>query len=181
VTLSVGAFLARRRITLSWIFAAAFVVLSRPTPLSVAFGLVPVAAGVLLRTWASGHIRKLKRLAVSGPYAHTRNPLYGGSFLIAVGALIMARSLPLAVLFALLAVPLYMTVMAREEGALQEAFGEDFRRYRTEVPLFFPRLTPWGDDDGRFDWELVMKHREWRLWIGVAGATLLLLAKALWM
>ena len=75
--------LARRRIALSWIFAAAFLLLARPTPLSVAIGLVPVTAGALLRTWASGHIRKLQKLATAGPYAHTRNPLYAGSFLIA--------------------------------------------------------------------------------------------------
>lgn len=178
--MNIEAFLARRRIALSWVFAAAFLLLARPTPLSVAIGLVPVTAGALLRTWASGHIRKLQKLATAGPYAYTRNPLYAGSFLIAAGALIMARSLPLAVLFLLLAVPLYMTVMKREEGALEEAFGEEFRKYRSAVPLFFPRITPWGDDRGRFDWELVRKHRERRLWMGIAGATLLLLARSFW-
>ena len=92
----------------------------------------------------------------------------------------MARSLPLAVLFLLFAVPLYMTVMKREEGALEKAFGEEFRQYRGAVPLFFPRITPWGKDRGRFDWELVRKHREQRLWLGIAGATLLMLAWSLY-
>jgi protein-S-isoprenylcysteine O-methyltransferase Ste14 len=176
-----GAFLARRRIAISWFFALAFLLFSRPVPVSIVIGLIPMAAGAALRTWASGHIRKLKKLATNGPYAHTRNPLYAGSFLIAVGALIMARSLLLTVLFALLAVPLYVTVMAREERALEEKFGEDFRVYRKAVPLFFPRLVPWGEDRGIFDWDLVGKHREWRLWLGVLGAALLMLAKYRWM
>jgi protein-S-isoprenylcysteine O-methyltransferase Ste14 len=179
--MKIGAFLARRRIALSWIFGLAFLAFSRPTPLSVAIGLIPMTAGAVLRTWASGHIRKLEKLASAGPYAHTRNPLYGGSFLIAAGALIMARSVSLAVLFVLLAVPLYMTVMAREERALEEKFGEEFQRYRQAVPLFFPRLTPWGEDRGRFNWDLVGQHKEWRLWIGVAGGALLLLAKYRWL
>jgi protein-S-isoprenylcysteine O-methyltransferase Ste14 len=177
----VGAFLARRRIAISWILAVAFLALSRPTPFSVAISMIPVMAGAALRTWASGHIRKLKKLATSGPYAYTRNPLYGGSFLIAVGALIMAWSLPMTVLFVLLAVPLYLTVMVREESALEEKFGEEFRRYRQAVPLFFPRLTPWGEDPGRFDWDLVRQHKEWRFWMGVTGVTLLLLAKYHWL
>lgn len=181
VTGHFGAFLARRRIAISWIFAVALLALSRPAPSSIVIGLIPMAAGAALRTWASGHIRKLKKLATAGPYAHTRNPLYAGSFLIAVGALIMARSLTLTALFALLAVPLYVTVMAREERALEEKFGEDFHVYRRAVPLFFPRTTPWGEDRGRFDWDLVRKHREWRLWMGVLGTALLMLAKYHWM
>ena len=175
-----GAFLARRRIAISWIFGVALFALSCPTPWSVVIGLVPMAAGAALRTWASGHIRKLKRLATAGPYAYTRNPLYLGSFLIAVGALLMARSLSLTVLFALLVVPLYMTVMSREETALAEKFGDEYRRYRRAVPLFFPRLSPWGYDRGSFEWALVRKHREWRLWLGLAGVTLLLLVKSFW-
>ena len=87
----------------------------------------------------------------------------------------------MTVLFVLLAGPLYMTVMVREESALEEKFGEEFRRYRQAVPLFFPRLTPWGEDPGRFDWDLVRQHKEWRLWMGVAGVTLLLLAKYHWL
>ena len=73
--MKIGAFLARRRIALSWIFGLAFLAFSRPTPLSVAIGLIPSTAGAVFRTWASGHMRKLKKLASEGPYAQTRNPL----------------------------------------------------------------------------------------------------------
>jgi len=172
-----GAFLERRRITISWAFALAFVFLASPSPRSIAVGLVLMAAGAALRTWASGHIRKQERLAIGGPYAYTRNPLYAGSLFMAAGALLMGRSWVLAGVFAALAVPIYMAVMHREENTLEEKFGVDFERYRRAVPLFLPRLSPWEEGEGHFEWCLVMKHREWRVWVGILGVTLLLLAK----
>jgi protein-S-isoprenylcysteine O-methyltransferase Ste14 len=173
----VGAFLERRRIAISWVFGIVFLVAARPSPFSLALGLIPMAAGAALRTWASGHIRKQRKLARSGPYGYTRNPLYLGSFLMAAGALVMARSWIPALIFAAAAVPLYLTIMRREEQTLEEKFGGAFLDYRREVPLFFPRLGPGGDRGDGFDWGLVRKHREWRVWAGIAGVTLLLLAK----
>lgn len=175
--MNAGAFLERRRIPISWVFALAFLLLASPTPGSIAIGLAVMTAGAALRTWASGHIRKQEKLAVGGPYAYTRNPLYAGSFLMAAGALLMGRSWVPAVLFAAFAVPLYRTVMRREEGTLESKFGAEFERYRRAVPLFLPRLSPWEEGEGQFDRGLVMKHREWRVWIGILGVTLLLLAK----
>jgi protein-S-isoprenylcysteine O-methyltransferase Ste14 len=173
----VGAFLERRRIAISWIFGIVFLVAARPSPFSLAAGLIPMAAGAALRTWASGHIRKQRKLARSGPYGYTRNPLYLGSFLMAAGALIMARSWIPVLIFGAAAVPLYLTIMRREEQTLEEKFGGEFLNYRRAVPLFFPRVGPGGDRGGGFDWGLVRKHREWRVWAGIAGVTLLLLAK----
>ena len=173
----IGAFLERRRIALSWIVGVVFLASARPVPATLAAGLIPVIAGAALRTWASGHIRKQRRLARSGPYAFTRNPLYLGSFLMAAGALIMARSSVASLVFVLLAVPLYLTIMRREEKTLEEKFGEDFLKYRREVPLFFPRIGRVSADVVPFDWELVRKHREWRVWAGITGVTLLLLGR----
>ena len=45
----------------------------------------------LVRALAPGHIRKSDKLATAVPYAHTRNPLYFGSFLIACGFAIAAH------------------------------------------------------------------------------------------
>src|SRR6202030_424153 len=48
--------------------------------------------GLLLRGYAAGHLRKHKQLAVSGPYAFTRNPLYLGSVLLATGFSVASHS-----------------------------------------------------------------------------------------
>ena len=44
--------------------------------------MAPVILGCLLRSWAAGYLFKGKRVAVGGPYALIRNPLYVGSFVL---------------------------------------------------------------------------------------------------
>ena len=85
----------RWRVPLGFACAAVFIVLARPTRLSLAAGGGVALVGLALRAWASGHIRKNDRLAVSGPYAHTRNPLYLGSFILGLGFTVAAASSPL--------------------------------------------------------------------------------------
>jgi protein-S-isoprenylcysteine O-methyltransferase Ste14 len=179
--MSVADQLQQRRVALGWVFAAAFLAFARPTPWAVAAGLLPLVAGTAVRTWASGHIRKREALAVTGPYAHTRNPLYLGSFLMACGALIMGRNGWLAAAFLLTAVPVYRAVIRKEETLLANLFGEAFTVYTSEVPRFLPRLLVPADRRGSFDWGLVRSHREWRAWAGGALLALAMLARWYWM
>lgn len=173
--------LQRHRLTLGWVFAAAFLVFAKPTPAAVAAGALLFGLGAGVRTWAAGHIRKREALAVTGPYAHTRNPLYFGSFLMACGALVMGRNLWLAAAFLLFALPVYHVVIRKEEALLSGLFGADFAAYLREVPRFFPRLVVPIGRRGTFDWRLVRQHREWRAWAGGILLALLLLARWHWM
>ena len=77
--------LSRLRVPLGFLVAIVFVVFSKPTWLTIAAGFPVALAGVALRAWASGHLRKNSALATGGPYAYTRNPLYFGSFLMVIG------------------------------------------------------------------------------------------------
>ena len=56
--------------------------------------------GLWLRAYASGYVKKNRELTVTGPYAHTRNPLYLGSMLIAAGFAVALLSWPVAVVLA---------------------------------------------------------------------------------
>ncbi len=172
--------LQRHRVTLGWVFAIAFLGCARPTPVAIAAGALFFALGAVVRTWAAGHIRKREVLAVTGPYAHTRNPLYFGSFLMACGALIMGRNIWLIAAFLLIAVPVYHVVIRKEELLLLDIFGAAFAAYTREVPRFFPRLIVPAQSRGSFDWELVRRHREWGAWIGGLLLTLLMLARWFW-
>ena len=171
----------QRRVTLGWVFAATFLIFARPTPAAIAAGALLFALGAVVRTWAAGHIRKREVLAVTGPYAHTRNPLYFGSFLMACGALIMGRNGWLAAAFLLVAVPVYHMVIRKEEALLSSIFGEAFAAYTRDVPRFFPRLVVPANNYGAFDWDLVRQNGEWRAWIGGVLLTLLLLTRWYWM
>jgi protein-S-isoprenylcysteine O-methyltransferase Ste14 len=172
----------RWRVPLGFACAAVFILLARPRPLTLVVGGAVAVLGLLLRAWAAGHIRKNDRLAVSGPYAYTRNPLYLGSFLLGLGFTVAAgRPLLLGGLFAALFLGIYLPVMRVEAATLAELFGEEFRRYAGAVPLFLPRLTPYrpGDIEAtRFDAGLYLRYREYRAALGLLLAWGVLALKA---
>jgi protein-S-isoprenylcysteine O-methyltransferase Ste14 len=133
--------------------------------------------GLALRAWAAGHIRKNDALATSGPYAFTRNPLYLGSFILGLGFTIAAGRPWLGLLFAALFLGIYLPVMRVESATLSRIFGDDFRRYAEEVPLFLPRLKPFADirtKDKRFDPGLYMRYREYQAALGLVIAWMIL-------
>lgn len=159
------------RLPLGFVFGIAYLILARPTALTLAVGGAIALAGVLVRAWASGHIAKNKRLAVTGPYAHTRNPLYFGSFLIGAGFAVAAHWGLLLVVIAFWAL-VYAPTMERERLNIRERFPDAYDRYSANVPAFVPRVTPWKHEEGGdrgFSAELYMKHGEWK-----AGVTYLL-------
>src|SRR5579872_4844510 len=83
---------ARLRVPAGFVLVAAFGIFSKPTGHSLEIGLPVAMAGILLRAWAAGHLRKNQRLATGGPYAHTRNPLYIGTLIVAAGLVAASRS-----------------------------------------------------------------------------------------
>ena len=162
----------RLRLPLGFVLGIAYLVLARPLPLTLAVGGLIALIGVLIRAWASGHISKNERLATTGPYAHTRNPLYFGSFLIAAGFAVAAHWALLLVVVAFFAL-VYAPTMQRERANIAGRFPEAYEAYAANVPAFVPRPTPWKathpDDGGGFSIDLYMKHGEWK-----AGLTYLL-------
>jgi protein-S-isoprenylcysteine O-methyltransferase Ste14 len=170
-------FLQRIRVPLGFALAILLIALARPTPLSLGVGGAIAFAGVLIRAWAAGHIYKFEKLAVTGPYSHTRNPLYFGSFLLAAGFAAAAGVWWLAVFVAVLYLSIYFPVMRVEEGDLRSRFGGEFENFARNVPLFFPRLTRWKKTGAGFDFQLYLKHREYQASAGTIIALAILAAK----
>ncbi len=157
----------RLRLPLGFILGIAYLIFARPTTLTLIVGGAIALVGVLARGWASGHISKNERLATSGPYAHTRNPLYFGSFLIAAGFAVAAHWGLLLLVVAFFAL-IYAPTMERERVNISGRFPEAYEAYSANVPSFVPRPTPWratGEaepDGGGFSSALYMKHGEWK-------------------
>ncbi len=155
----------RLRLPLGFVLGIAYLIFARPTLLTLAVGGAIAFVGVLIRGWASGHISKNERLATSGPYAHTRNPLYFGSFLIAAGFAVAAHWALLLLVVAFFAL-IYAPTMQRERANIAGRFPEAYEAYAANVPAFVPRPTPWKathpDDEGAFSLDLYMKHGEWK-------------------
>lgn len=76
------------------------------------------------------------QLVKSGPYRYSRNPQVVGWLLALLGTAIAGRSVKALVLVGFLSFVhrLYFTI---EERHLERTFGEEYRRYRAEVPRFF--------------------------------------------
>ena len=156
----------RLRLPLGFVLGISYLVFARPTPLTLAVGGAIALVGVIVRGWASGHISKNERLATTGPYAHTRNPLYFGSFLIAAGFAIAAHWALLLLVVAFF-VLIYAPTMQREKANIAERFPAAYEAYSANVPVFMPRPTPWKathaeGEDGGFSFELYMRHGEWK-------------------
>lgn len=183
-----GTWVQRWRVPLGFACAAVFIVLARPDRRSLAVGGAVALVGLAIRAWASGHIRKNARLAVSGPYAHTRNPLYLGSFILGLGFTVAASSsllllLILGGLFAALFLGIYWPVMRVEASTLAEMFGDEYKAYAKAVPLLFPRPTPYrpggpAEAAVKFDPSLYMRYREYRAALGLLVAWGVLWLKA---
>lgn len=124
---------------------------SSPTPVSFLLGALATLAGAAIRVWAAGHLTRDQRLAVSGPYAHTRNPFYLGRLFVLIGFALMSGLQNLLVWAIFLAAIGffflgYMPRKERREGArLEQLFGEQFRAYRQNVPSLFPNGRAYRD------------------------------------
>ncbi|HEY1159069.1 MAG TPA: isoprenylcysteine carboxylmethyltransferase family protein, partial [Terracidiphilus sp.] len=137
-----------------------------------AWSLALVLPGLALRAYAAGYVKKNRELTVTGPYAHTRNPLYLGSMLIAAGFALALLSWPVALVLAAGFGMIYVPVIASEERFLHATFPE-FDEYCRRVPRLIPRLTPAthpSDETGTggFSLSLYLKHREYNAGIGAA-------------
>jgi len=172
--------IARRiRVPLGFALAVFYVWMARPTWTSLVNGVLIAVPGILLRALASGHVKKNEELTTAGPYAYTRNPLYLGSLIIALGFAIAARNLWVLFIMAVMFFAIYLPVIRSEEEFLRRAFAE-FAAYAKNVPRLFPRLTPFGNATATFSSKLYWQHREYNAVLGSAVLLVILLAKLFW-
>lgn len=151
---------ARSRVAVCMLLALACCWYARPTQGSMVLGLPVAVVGLAIRAWAAGHLRKNQALAVSGPYAFVRNPLYVGSLLGGVG-LGLASNHPLLVA-AILAVFLlwFLPVVGEEEDHLRKILP-GYAEYESRVPRLLPSLTPRSRSSEQFDPGLYVRNREY--------------------
>ena len=170
--------IARRiRVPLGFAFAGLYLVLAKPSWLSLLMGILVVASGIALRAAASGHVKKNTELTITGPYAYTRNPLYLGSLCIAIGFGVAGRNPWIAVAIFVFLVMIYYPVILSEEDYLRSRFPE-FGSYQARVPRLFPKFKADGNA-GSFSRELYLQHREYNSLIGAILLTIVLIAKML--
>jgi hypothetical protein len=170
-------FLARIRVPGGFFLAALFFYFANPTWNLLAWGGAFSLIGLLLRGWATGIIRKDNQLAVTGPYALTRNPLYLGSFIVGIGFSLAGGRLIFGLVFLVCFGLIYRAVIQREEAHLAGLFPDQYSEYKGKVPVFLPRWPGSAAFQRGFSWNQYWRNREYQAGLGFLGAMLILALK----
>lgn len=133
-------------------FGLAHVRLNLQSPLHV-LGLLAIALGAVLLITCVWEFARTGRgtlapvdppreLVVRGLYRYVRNPMYLSVTVIVLGELLLTRSRPLLVYWAVWFVVVNLFVIGYEEPTLRRRFGAAYERYTQEVGRWLPRLRP---------------------------------------
>jgi len=125
------------------------------TPPLLVAGLIIMAVVQAFRMYAASYlwgrqaVAKVEAdfLCTAGPYAHIRNPLYLGNFLIGTGLCVAINEWYTYALFMVSYVFVYSVVIPYEERFLQERFGDVYAEYKAQTGRLIPRLR--GYEGGR--------------------------------
>jgi protein-S-isoprenylcysteine O-methyltransferase Ste14 len=150
-------------------------------------GIAVAFAGMIVRAMTVGlaYIRRGGRhkevyaasLVQGGMFAHSRNPLYFGNILIAIGAGLVSNSL----LFLIVGLPFflfaYLAMVQAEEEYLAKKFGNEYSEYCRRVNRFIPNLSGISATlrSMQYRWQRVVVKEYVLIYELLAGITLLLI------
>ncbi|MYK58518.1 MAG: isoprenylcysteine carboxylmethyltransferase family protein [Rhodospirillaceae bacterium] len=83
------------------------------------------------------------KLVVRGPYRHCRNPMISSALVMLGAEALFFGSWYLAGWMALFFVALKIAFVKFEEPELERRFGDDYLRYKANVPRWIPSQRPW--------------------------------------
>jgi protein-S-isoprenylcysteine O-methyltransferase Ste14 len=84
-----------------------------------------------------------QKLVVRGIYRHVRNPMITGVFAILLGEAIVFGSIAVLSWFFCFVLVNAIYIPFVEEPGLARRFGDDYLRYKQNVPRWIPRVKPW--------------------------------------
>lgn len=141
---------------------------------SLRTGIGYIIAGLLIRLWSNGYAIKNDKLTISGPYAFVRNPLYLGTFLIAIGFVLvlkinsMTMGYGVGPLFLAALIFMYYNTIQGEQKMLLEKFGKAYQSYCAKVPALIPSLIPYNNgEQWPFNLERLIKSKEYKSFIWI--------------
>jgi len=120
-------------------------------PLNSVLSVPILLIGLLLYLWTLWHFLRAKgtpvpinpppKLVTTGPYAHCRNPMLTGVFILLFGLGIQLRSISLVLIFTPLYILLNLVMnQSEQEPELAKRLGKDYLAYKRSTPMFIPSL-----------------------------------------
>jgi protein-S-isoprenylcysteine O-methyltransferase Ste14 len=121
------------------------------TSLNIIVSVPILAIGLFLMIWSVLHFIRVEgtpvpfnpppKLVTTGPYAHVRNPMVIGVFVLLFGLGVLLRSISLVSIFTPLFILLNVwELKAVEERELERRLGKDYIEYKKKLPMFIPQL-----------------------------------------
>ncbi|MGD2187038.1 MAG: isoprenylcysteine carboxylmethyltransferase family protein [Desulfobacterales bacterium] len=120
-------------------------------PFNIFLSLPIVILGLLLIGWSVLHFIKVKgtpvpfnpppKLVASGPYAHARNPMLSGAFILLFGLGILFGSFSFTFIFTPFFIGLNVWELKMiEEPELLKRLGAEYLEYKHKTPMFIPNF-----------------------------------------
>ena len=161
-------FIQKYRLKLSFLMAVLILFLADPRDKNFFItGSVVILIGELIRLWASGCLIKAGEVTTTGPYSYTRNPLYLGTFITIFGACIISQNPICFLIFLIMVFGIYYPTILAEERELETKFGEEYLRYKSSVPRFFPSFfNRKYKFISTFNFKTFKKNREYKFLLG---------------
>lgn len=107
---------------------------------SIAF----IGIGLFIQGWRQVHrARKEDRLVTDGLYAYVRHPQYTGLFIALFGEGVVHWPTLFSIGLFPVIVLAYVWLAHREEQQVIARFGDAYRAYQQQVPMFIPRWSQW--------------------------------------
>lgn len=88
-----------------------------------------------------------EHLVVTGLYRYVRNPMYAGVATAIVGETLLFRSWSMLIYAVLVWLAMHLFVCFYEERRLFRTYGQEYARFKQNVPRWVPRMTPWRAED----------------------------------
>jgi len=104
-----------------------------------AFRMLVIGLAYIIRGGRGGKVYA-ESLVQTGIYAHTRNPMYVGNYLILLGFVFLYGSLWAYVIVLPFFTLVYYSIVKNEESYLKEKFGREYAEYEANVNRFIPNL-----------------------------------------
>jgi len=78
-------------------------------------------------------------LVIEGIYRYIRHPQYTGFLLITLGMLLDWATIPMLIMWPIMVI-LYFRLARKEEGYMEEEFGQQYIEYRQKTGMFLPMV-----------------------------------------
>jgi len=115
----------------------------QPRPAWYLPGALLTVLGIIVRLWASGHVKKDKVLATTGPYAFVRHPLYVGNHLVMLGFCLASGLWWSFVLWLFISFYFYPQTIRHEDRLLARLFPGQWEPWAERTRALIPRVTPY--------------------------------------